>query len=198
MLVTVGADARIGRRGWFLLMFRSVKPLLSCCQIVAFAVPNRYFCAANCCFCGSRPPFLHFTRSFSFHIFLCFSRSVVLSCCVHPLVAALKTVSLAYNNIMCASTIRYFNCKQLLKQAWNFNFSLQKFWWFTKKLYLCIRFRIATVSQANVRDAERNRKRTEARVLWKDLHKTEVVQEARTMNNRSWVEEKRTVKFVWL
>ena len=30
----------------------------------------------------------------------------------------------------------------------------------------------------------------------KDLHKTEVVQEARTMNNRSWVEEKRTVKFV--
>ena len=66
---------------------------------------------------------------------------------------------------MCASTMRCFNCKQLLKQAWIFNFSLQKFWWFTKKLYLCIRFRIATVSQANVRDAERNRKRTETRVL---------------------------------
>ena len=66
---------------------------------------------------------------------------------------------------MCASTMRCFNCKQLLKQKWNFNFSLQKFWWFTKKPYLCIRFRIATVSQANVRDAERNRKRTETRVL---------------------------------
>ena len=66
---------------------------------------------------------------------------------------------------MCASTMRCFNCKQLLKRARIFNFSLQKFWWFTKKLYLYIRFRIATVSQANVRDAERNRKRTETRVL---------------------------------
>ena len=198
MLVSVGADARIDRRGWLLLMFCSAKPLLSCCQIVAFAVPNRYFCAANRCFCGSRPPFLHFTRSFSFHIFFCFPRSVVLSCCVHPLVAALKTASFVYNIIMCTSTMRCFNCKQLLKRVWIFNFSLQKFWWFTKKLYLCIRFRTATASQANVRDAERNRKRTETRVLWKDLHKTEVVQEARTMNNRSWVEEKRTVKFVWL
>ena len=66
---------------------------------------------------------------------------------------------------MCASTMRCFKCKQLLKQTQNFNFSLQKFWRFTKKLYLCIRFRTATVSQANVRDAERNRKRTETRVL---------------------------------
>ena len=152
----------------------------------------------NRCFCGSRPPFPYLPPSFSFHIFLCFPRSAVLSCCVHPLVAVLKTVSRAYNNIMCASTMQCFNCKQLLKRVWISNFSLQKFWWFTKKLYLCIRFRTATVSQANVRDAERNRKRTETRVLWKDLHKTEVVQEARTMNNRSWVEEKRTVKFVWL
>ena len=83
---------------------------VSQCQTFTFAVPNR-------CFCGSRPPFLHFTRSFSFHIFLCFPRSVVLSCCVHPLVAVLKTVSRAYNNIMCASTMWCFNCKQLLKQA---------------------------------------------------------------------------------
>ena len=117
MLVSVGADARIDRRGWLLLMFRSAKPLLSCCQIVAFAVPNRYFCAANRCFCGSRPPFLHFTLSFSCNIFLRFYQSAVLSCCVHPLVAVLKTVSRAYNNIMCASTMWRFNCKQLLKQA---------------------------------------------------------------------------------
>ena len=47
MLVSVGADARIDRRRWLLLMFHSAKPLLSCCQIVAFAVPNRYFCAAK-------------------------------------------------------------------------------------------------------------------------------------------------------
>ena len=164
---------------------------VSLCQTFTFVQPNR-------CFCGSRPPFLHFTLSFSCNIFLCCPWSVVLSCCVHPLVAVLKTVSLAYNNIMCASTMWYFKCKQLLKRAWIFNFSLQKFWRFAKKPYLCIRFRTATVSQANVRDAEQNRKRTETRVLWKDLHKTEVVQEARTMNNRSWVEEKRTVKFVWL
>ena len=164
---------------------------VSQCQTFTFVLPNR-------CFCGSRPPFPYLTLSFSCNIFPCFPQSAVLSCCVHPLVAVLKTVSRAYNNIMCASTMRRFNCKQLLKQAWIFNFSLQKFWWFTKKPYLCIRFRIATVSQANVRDAERNGKRTETRVLWKDLHKTEVVQEARTMNNRSWVEEKRTVKFVWL
>ena len=83
MLVTVGADARIDRCGWFLLMFRSVKPLLLCFQTFTFVLLNR-------CFCGSRPPFLHFTLSFSFHIFPRFSRSVVLSCCVHPLVALLK------------------------------------------------------------------------------------------------------------
>ena len=43
MLVSVGADARNDRRGWFLLMFRSVKPLLSCCQTVAFAVQDLPF-----------------------------------------------------------------------------------------------------------------------------------------------------------
>ena len=132
MLVSIDADARIDRRGCSYrptrmtfvdvsqcqtftfvlsnLYFRAAKPLLSQCQTVTFVLPNH-------CFCGSRPPFLHFTRSFSFHIFLCFSRSVVLSCCVHPLVAALKTVSLAYNNIMCASTMWCFNCKQLLKRT---------------------------------------------------------------------------------
>ena len=117
MLVSVGADARIDRRRWLLLMFHSAKPLLraaksllSQCQTVTFVLPNR-------CFCGSRPPFLHFILSFSCNIFLCFLRSVVLSCCVHPLVAVLKTVSLAYNNIMCASTMWRFNCKQLLKRV---------------------------------------------------------------------------------
>jgi len=37
------ADARIDRRGWLLLMFRSAKPLLSCCQTVAFAVQDLPF-----------------------------------------------------------------------------------------------------------------------------------------------------------
>ena len=83
---------------------------VSQCQTFTFAVPNR-------CFCSSRPPFPYLTPSFSFHIFPRFPQSAVLSCCVHPLVAVLKTVSLAYNNIMCASTMRCFNCKQLLKQA---------------------------------------------------------------------------------
>ena len=110
MLVSVGADARNDRRGWLLLMFRSAKLLLSCSQTFTFVLPNR-------CFCGSRPSFPYLPPSFSCNIFLCFPRSVVLSCCVHPLVAVLKTVSRAYNNIMCASTKRCFNCKQLLKQA---------------------------------------------------------------------------------
>ena len=110
MLVSVDADASIGRRGCSYRPRRMIFVDVLQCQTVTFVLPNH-------CFCGSRPPFLHFTRSFSFHIFLCFSRSVVLSCCVHPLVAALKTVSLAYNNIMCASTMRCSNCKQLLKRA---------------------------------------------------------------------------------
>ena len=104
MLVTVDADARNDRRG---CSYRSARMLVSTdaddfCW--CFAVPNLYFR-------GSKPPFLHFTLSFSCNIFLCFPRSVVLSCCVYPLVAVLKTVSLAYNNIMCASTMWCFNCK---------------------------------------------------------------------------------------
>ena len=83
---------------------------VSQCQTFTFVLPNR-------CFCGSRPPFPYLTLSFSCNIFPCFPQSAVLSCCVHPLVAVLKTVSRAYNNIMCASTMRRFNCKQLLKQA---------------------------------------------------------------------------------
>ena len=110
MLVTVDADARIDRRGCSYRPTRMIFVDVSQCQTFTFVLPNR-------CFCGSRPPFPYLTPSFSFHIFLCFSRSVVLSCCVHPLVAVLKTVSRAYNNIMCASTMRCFNCKQLLKQA---------------------------------------------------------------------------------
>jgi len=110
VLVSTDADARIDRRGWLLLMFRSAKPLLSCCQTFTFAVPNR-------CFCSSRPPFPYLTPSFSFHIFPRFPQSAVLSCCVHPLVAVLKTVSLDYNNIMCASTMWCLNCKQLLKRV---------------------------------------------------------------------------------
>lgn len=110
MLVTVGADARIDRRRCSYRPTRMTFVDVSRCQTFTFVLPNR-------CFCGSRPPFLHFILSFSCNIFLCFLRSVVLSCCVHPLVAALKTVFRAYNNIMCASTMRCFNCKQLLKWA---------------------------------------------------------------------------------
>ena len=110
MLVSTDADARNDRRGCSYRPTRMTFVDVSQCQTFTFVLPNR-------CFCGSRPLFPYLTPSFSFHIFLCFSRSVVLSCCVHPLVAALKTVSLAYNNIMCASTMRCFNCKQLLKRA---------------------------------------------------------------------------------
>ena len=101
---------RIDRRGCSYRPTRMTFVDVSQCQTVAFVLPNR-------CFCGSRPPFPYLTPSFSFHIFLCSPQSAVLFCCVHPLVAALKPVSLAYNNIMCASTMRCFNCKQLLKRA---------------------------------------------------------------------------------
>ena len=77
------ADARNDRRRWLLLMFHSAKPLLSQCQTFTFVLPSR-------CFCGSKPPFLHFILSFSCNIFPCFPQSAVLSCCVHPLVAVLK------------------------------------------------------------------------------------------------------------
>ena len=104
------ADARIDRRGCPYRPTRMTFVDVSQCQIFTFVLPNR-------CFCGSRPPFPYLTLSFSCNIFPCFPQSAVLSCCVHPLVAVLKTVSRAYNNIMCASTMRRFNCKQLLKQA---------------------------------------------------------------------------------
>ena len=110
MLVATDADARIDRRGCSYRPTRVIFVDVSQCQTFTFAVPNR-------CFCGSRPPFLHFILSFSCNIFLCFLRSVVLSCCVHPLVAVLKTASFVYNIIMCASTMRRLNCKQLLKRA---------------------------------------------------------------------------------
>ena len=110
MLVSTDADDFCWCFAVSNLYFRAAKSLLSQCQTVTFIHTNR-------CFCGSRPPFLHFTRSFSFHIFLCFPRSVVLSCCVHSLVAVLKTASFVYNIIRCASTMRCFNCKQLLKRA---------------------------------------------------------------------------------
>ncbi len=104
------ADARIDRRGCPYRPTRMTFVDVSQCQTFTFVLPNR-------CFCGSRPPFPYLTLSFSCNIFPCFPQSAVLSCCVHPLVAVLKTVSRAYNNIMCASTMRCFNCKQLLKQA---------------------------------------------------------------------------------
>ena len=110
MLVTVDADARIGRRGCSYRPTRMIFVDVLQCQTFTFVLPNR-------CFCGSRPSFLNIILSFSCNIFLCFLRSVVLSCCVHPLVALLKTVFRAYNNIMCASTMWCFNCKQLLKRA---------------------------------------------------------------------------------
>ena len=104
------ADARIDRRRCSYRPTRMTFVDVSQCQTFTFVLPNR-------CFCGSRPPFPYLTPSFSCNIFPCFPQSAVLSCCVHPLVAVLKTVSRAYNNIMCASTMRRFNCKQLLKQA---------------------------------------------------------------------------------
>ena len=104
------ADARIDRRRCSYRPMRMTFVDVSQCQTFTFVLPNR-------CFCGSRPPFPYLTLSFSCNIFPCFPQSAVLSCCVHPLVAVLKTVSRAYNNIMCASTMRRFNCKQLLKQA---------------------------------------------------------------------------------
>ena len=108
--VSTDADARNGRRRCSYRPARMTFVDVSQCQTFTFVQPNR-------CFCGSRPSFPYLPPSFSFHIFLCFPRSAVLSCCVHPLVAVLKTVSLAYNNIMCASTIRCFKCKQLLKRT---------------------------------------------------------------------------------
>ena len=101
---------RTDRRGCSYRPTRMTFVDVSQCQTFTFVLPNR-------CFCGSRPPFPYLTLSFSCNIFPCFPQSAVLSCCVHPLVAVLKTVSRAYNNIMCASTMRRFNCKQLLKQA---------------------------------------------------------------------------------
>ena len=110
MLVSTDADARIDRRGCSYRPAQMIFVDVSLCQTFTFVLPNR-------CFCGSKPPFLHFTLSLSFHICPCFPQSAELFCCVHPLVAVLKTGSLAYNNIMCASTMRCFNCKQLLKRT---------------------------------------------------------------------------------
>ena len=104
------ADARIDRRRCSYRPTRMTFVDVSQCQTFTFVLPNL-------CFCSSRPPFPYLTPSFSCNIFPCFPQSAVLSCCVHPLVAVLETVSRAYNNIMCASTMRRFNCKQLLKQA---------------------------------------------------------------------------------
>ena len=107
---SVDADARNGRRGCSYRPTRMTFVDVSQCQTFTFVLPNR-------CFCGSRPHFPYLTPSFSCNIFLCFPRSAVLSCCVHSLVAVLKTASFVYNIIMCASTTWYFNCKQLLKRT---------------------------------------------------------------------------------
>ena len=111
MLVTTDADARNDRRGCSYRPTRMIFVDVSQCQTFTFCTSTFTFVLPNRCFCGSRPHFPYLTPSFSFHIFLCFPRSVVLSCCVHPLVAVLKTVSRAYNNIMCAFTMWCFNCK---------------------------------------------------------------------------------------
>ena len=101
---SVDADARNGRCGCSYRPTRMTFVDVSQCQTFTFVLPNR-------CFCGSKSPFPYLTPSFSCNIFLCFPRLVVFSCCVYPLVAALKTVSRAYNSIMCASTMWCFNCK---------------------------------------------------------------------------------------
>ena len=110
MLASTDADARIDRRGCSYRPTQMTFVDVSQCQTFTFVLPNR-------CFCGSKSPFPYLTPSFSCNIFPRFPQSAVLSFCVHPLVAVLKTVSLAYNNIMCASTMRCFKCKQLLKRA---------------------------------------------------------------------------------
>ena len=104
------ADVCIDRRGCSYRPTRMIFVDVLQCQTFTFVLPNR-------CFCGSKSPFPYLTPSFSCNIFLCFPRLVVFSCCVYPLVAALKTVSRAYNSIMCASTKWCFNCKQLLRRA---------------------------------------------------------------------------------
>ena len=83
MLVSTDADARIDRRGCSYRPTRMTFVDVSQCQTFTFVLPNR-------CFCGSRPPFPYLPPSFSFHIFPRFPQSAVLSCCVHPLIAVLK------------------------------------------------------------------------------------------------------------
>ena len=117
ILASTDADARIDRRRRSYRPTRMIFVDVSQCQTFTFVLPNLYFRAAKPLLLWFKTSLLHFILSFSCNIFHCFPRSVVLSCCVHPLVAALKTVSLAYNNIMCASTMWCFDCKQLLKRA---------------------------------------------------------------------------------
>ena len=62
-------------------------------------------------------------------------------------------------------------------------FLLKSFGDTEKKLYLCIRFRERTISQAK-RETKEFEEGSKERVLWKDLHKTDkVVQEARMMKH---------------
>ena len=109
ILASTDADARIDRRRRSYRPTRMIFVGVSQCQTFTFVLPNLYFRAAKPLLLWFKTSLLHFILSFSCNIFHCFPRSVVLSCCVHPLVAALKTVSLAYNNIMCASTMRCFD-----------------------------------------------------------------------------------------
>ncbi|WP_302555244.1 hypothetical protein, partial [Leyella stercorea] len=70
---------------------------VSQCQTFTFAVPNLYFRAAKPLLLQLKTS-LSISHSLFFFPYLPrFPQSAVLSCCVHPLVAVLKTVSLAYN-----------------------------------------------------------------------------------------------------
>ena len=79
------------------------------------------------------------------------------------------------------------------------NFFPYKFCMCGKKPYLCIRFRERTLAQSKLRLTGVGEHKE--RVLWKDyIRQIKVVQEAkpRPQGIRFRVEEKRTVKFVWL
>gem|GEM_PF-6482831 len=117
MLVTVDADARIDRRRCSYRSTRMAFVDVSQCQTFTFAVPNLYFRAAKPLLLRFKTSLFTFYTLFFLQYLPLFSSISSAFCCVHPLVAVLKTVSLAYNNIMCAPTMRCFNCKQLLKRA---------------------------------------------------------------------------------
>ena len=125
MLVSTDADARNDRCGCSYRPTRMTFVDVSQCQTFTFVLPNLYFRSAKLLLSCSQT-FTFAVQNIPFYIlhslFLAISSPVFLDQRCFPVVCilwlqSLKTVSLAYNNIMCASTMRCFNCKQLLKQT---------------------------------------------------------------------------------